>query len=107
MDTFTTVVSFLLTIFVTTDLAAAYLLLRTSASADYQLIALNERAFVASVQAVSGSLLGILGANRIIPLHFGGDWVLVILSTAVLLQAVPAIIWLSLYFLHRFGNDKG
>lgn len=105
MDMFQSIVSLLLTVFVITDISAAYLLTHTAARSNYSLTALNERAFVSVVQAISGSMLGLLGANRIIGLHFPTEVVLVVLSTAVLLQASPAVAWLWLYFRHKF--EKG
>lgn len=102
MDTFTFVVSVLLTFFVITDIAAAFLLFTKAVQSHYSLIALNERAGVAIIQAVSASFLGILGANRILDWHLSEPLVLVLLSTALIIQAMPSVIWLFLYFGHRF-----
>lgn len=104
MDTFTFVVSILITLFVISDVAAAYLLLTTAAKSAYSLVALNERAFVATVQATSGTLLGILGANRIFDWHMHEVPVLLILSAAILLQAMPSLVWLWLFFRNKFGS---
>lgn len=104
MDAFTYFISALLIAFVSTDISAAWLLLRGAAKASYSLVALNERATVAALQATSGALLGLLGANRILEWHMHEAPVLIMLSLAMLLQAMPSIIWLSLYFKHKFGN---
>ena len=103
MDTFTFIVSALLVFFVATDLLAAFLLFRGAAKSDYSIIALNERAIVATLQAASGVLLGVLGANRIFGWHIPAELALVLISAAVVLQAMPSVVWLWLYFKHKFG----
>ena len=104
MDTFSFIISVMLVVFIATDLLAAALLFRGAARSSYSIIALNERALVATLQATSGLLLGILGANRIFEWHLPVEVVLVMLSVAVLLQALPSIVWLGLYFRHKFNN---
>lgn len=103
MDTLSLIVSILLVVFLITDIAAAYLLTKTSAKVHYSLIALNERAFVATVQAISASGLALLGMNRIFNWHIGEPLVLIILSASLLLQATPSIVWLFLYFRNKFN----
>ena len=104
MDAFTYIISALLVFFVITDITAAWLLFRGATKASYSLIALNERAVVASLQATSGIILGILGANRILNWSLSEPFVLISLSVAMLLQAMPSLIWLILYFKKKFGD---
>jgi hypothetical protein len=107
MDLFETVISILLMAFIITDISAAYLLVRGAARSSYSILALNERAFVASVQGVSATMLGMLGANRIFGWHWSSEFALFVLSVAILIQASPSIIWLWLYLTNRFNSDGG
>lgn len=102
MDEFRYFISILLIFFVFTDIAAAVLLFTKAVQSHYSLIALNERAGVAVLQAISASLLGVLGANRIFDWHLSEEVVLITISTALILQAIPSIMWLALYLGHKF-----
>lgn len=104
MDTFRLIVSILLLFFFITDVAAAYLLTKTTARANYSLVALNERAFVATIQSASAFLLAALGANRIFGWNFSDEVALIAISAALLLQAVPSIVWLYLFLRHKFDR---
>ena len=104
MDTFYAIISALLIFFVITDVSAAYLLLRGAVDTHYSLVALNERAVVATLQASSAAILGLLGANRLFGWHWTPEIALVMLVAALLLQAIPSIVWLLLYFKHKFGG---
>ncbi len=103
MDTFEQIVSLILVGVVATDLAAAFLLLRGAVRSDYSIVALNERAFVALSQAISGVTLAALGVNRLLGFHWSVELVLVLLSTALIIQALPGFIWVMLYLFGKFG----
>ena len=103
MDFFEHVVSLILIGVVVTDLAAAFLLLRGAVRSDYSIVALNERAFVALTQAISGITLASLGVNRLLGLHWDVAVVLAMLSFALIIQALPGFIWVMLYLLGKFG----
>jgi hypothetical protein len=103
MDLFEQIISLILIGVVATDLAAAFLLLRGAARSDYSIVALNERAFVALTQAVSGVILALLGVNRLLGWHWSTEVALVMLSVALVTQALPGFVWVSLYLFGKFG----
>ena len=106
MENFQLVISLILMLVVVVDVLVAFLLARGAVRSNYSILALNERAFVALSQALSGSMLGILGANRIFGWHLDNAIVLVVLSLALLIQATPGFVWLGLYLSHKFqGGD--
>lgn len=103
METFELIISAILMLVVGVDLSVAYLLARGAVRSNYSILALNERAFVALSQATSGLLLAFLGANRIFGWHIDNALALVVLSLALLVQATPGFVWLTLYLSHKFG----
>lgn len=103
MDTFEQIISLILIGVVVTDLSAAWLLLRGAVRSDYSIIALNERAFVAVTQGVSGIVLASLGVNRLLNYHWPVELVLVLLSFALVLQALPGFVWVVLYLFGKFA----
>ena len=107
MENFEFAISLILMLVVTVDVAVAYLLARGAVKSNYSILALNERAFVALSQATSGIMLGVLGANRIFSLNLPNEVVLVVLSLALIIQATPGFVWLTLYLTHKFGGGNG
>lgn len=82
---------------------AAFVLGRLTKKSNYEIVPLNERALIAFLYAIKGTILGLLGANRVFNWGWPNEHVVIWLGIGLAIGAVPSIVWVFLYFTGRFG----
>lgn len=105
MDTFYKIMSFLLIAFVFVHIWATIMIGLVARASRWMYPALNERFVTSVIQSISAVGLGLLGANRLLELHWAPEFVLVIIATALLIKVVPSFVWLYLFYTDGFHAD--
>ena len=110
MDLFVTVVSVLLFIQFVIDIFAWGIIFQVWKDANVNArggpTALKERFVVASTMAIASTFTGLISADRLLIDFLPNGIPFFLLVLALLINSIPSLYWLRLYYTGKFGTGK-